>query len=241
MNNKMMKQVIGAGVAAMALVVVSTMVVYPAISQLVGLAVAQTSTKWNNVKDAAAGDNLETGILMVALGLFDGTNFDRARGDTTFGLDVDVTRLPGSGQTPADDFANPSTFLGTWSLVGIFDGTTWDRWRGQVVPIQAGTRSNAVTNSAANTALNVTIAAAVGQQAHVYHVSAACTGGGTAFLNIMNGATTVEFLPVPSDPMKVVKTWSTGMTGDVNTNFVINLSSCGVGNVGTLTVQADRF
>ena len=67
-----------------------------AITNIAGLAVAQTSTLWNNVRDGAAGDNLTSGILGTVIYMFDGTNFDRARGDTANGLDVDVTRVQGA-------------------------------------------------------------------------------------------------------------------------------------------------
>lgn len=53
---------------------------YPAISQIAGLAVAQTSTKWNNVKDLAAGDTLVNGVLMQSPCLWNGSSCDRQRG-----------------------------------------------------------------------------------------------------------------------------------------------------------------
>ena len=101
-----------------------------AIQQSAGLAVAETATKWNNIKDAAVGDNLTTGILVGGTYLFDGTNWDRARGDITYGLDVDVTRMPAvvGNKTPSDAYANPTDHVGTWSLSGVFDGTNWRRW-----------------------------------------------------------------------------------------------------------------
>lgn len=103
-----------------------------AIQSVNGLAVAQTSTQWNNLKDSAAGDNLTSGVGAFNLYMFDGTNFDRLRGDTTNGIDVDVTRLPtnvGGATTPSDDFANPTTAVNDFSLIAGFDGTTWDRVR----------------------------------------------------------------------------------------------------------------
>ena len=103
-----------------------------AISDVAGLAVAQTTALWNNVRDAAVGDNITNGILATSVYMYNGTAFDRVRGDTTNGLDVDVTRMPGGAQTPADAFANPTTFQGTWSLCGLFNGTTWDRCRGSI-------------------------------------------------------------------------------------------------------------
>lgn len=124
-----MKNKILAGLTAVVLVLGSAMVAKTAVSTLAGLAVAQSSTVWNSVKDAAIGDAQTNGILMSALALFNGSTFDRARGDTTFGLDVDVTRMPGGSQTPADAFTNPTTFNGAWSLQGLYNGTTWDRQR----------------------------------------------------------------------------------------------------------------
>jgi len=116
------------GIASLILVLVLAIFARPTITQIAGLAVAETATKWNNLKDAAAGDNLTTGIGAFSIYLYDGTNFDRARGDITYGLDTDVTRVPGS--TPSDAYANPTSHLGTWSLMGMFNGATWDRVRG---------------------------------------------------------------------------------------------------------------
>lgn len=67
-----------------------------AITQISGLAVAQSSTKWNNVADSAIGDAQASGILASGLYGFNGVNFDRIRGDTANGLDVDVTRVTGT-------------------------------------------------------------------------------------------------------------------------------------------------
>jgi hypothetical protein len=109
-----------------------TIYAYPAVQTVAGLAVAQTSTTWNSVKDLAVGDNMINGVLAAGVVVFDGTNFDRVRGDTTNGLDVDVTRVSGTvtiagASTPADGFANPTTAVNTWALLGGFNGTTWDR------------------------------------------------------------------------------------------------------------------
>jgi hypothetical protein len=68
-----------------------------AVSTISGIALQQSNTIWNNLKDAASGDNQTNGIGANGLYLFDGTNFDRARGDSTYGLDVDITRFPATG------------------------------------------------------------------------------------------------------------------------------------------------
>lgn len=127
---KKIQNIVGATCAAIVLVIGSVMVVHPAVSELAGLAVAQTSTLWNNVRDAAAGDNLSNGIFATGLYLFNGSAFDRARGDTTNGLDVDVTRMPGGSFTPADGVTNPTLIPGNETFGMIYNGSTWDRIRG---------------------------------------------------------------------------------------------------------------
>lgn len=51
-----------------------------AITQISGLAVAQTSIQWNNVKDAAVGDGISNGLMASGNYIFNGTSFDRLRG-----------------------------------------------------------------------------------------------------------------------------------------------------------------
>lgn len=118
---------LGAIIAGGAIMLGGVIIGNTAISQIAGLAVAQTSTLWNNVIDAAKGDAQSTGILGQSPYLYNGTTFDRVRGDITNGMDVDVTRISGS-VTPADAYANPTTANQIWSLLGLFNGTTWDRW-----------------------------------------------------------------------------------------------------------------
>ena len=121
--------VVGAVLVGGAIMLGGVVVGNTAISQLVGLAVAQSSTLWNNVIDAAKGDGQATGILAQAPYLYNGVTFDRARGDIANGMDVDVTRMSGS-ITPADAYVNPTTANQVWSLSGLFNGTTWDRQDG---------------------------------------------------------------------------------------------------------------
>jgi hypothetical protein len=128
MNKKVILGVVGALCAGMAIMLGSVIIGYPAISQLVGLAVAQSPTQWTNVVDAAKGDAQQSGILGTSLYMFNGVAFDRARGDTTNGIDVDVTRLGGT-LTPSDAFANPTDISKMWTLNSIFNGSTWDRMR----------------------------------------------------------------------------------------------------------------
>ena len=60
--------------------------------------------------------------------------FYRAQGDTTNGLNVDVTRVSGDvtiigDNTPADAYANPTDALNAISLLSLYNGSTWDRVR----------------------------------------------------------------------------------------------------------------
>ena len=89
------------------------------------------------LKDGGAiGNNITAGIMPVGLMLHDGTNWDKIPGDTTNGLDVDVTRITGTltitgNITPADALANPTTALNGNALMSGFNGTTWDRLRSE--------------------------------------------------------------------------------------------------------------
>lgn len=64
--------------------------------------------------------------------LYNGTTWDRLRGDTTNGLDVDVTRVSGtvsvaSDLTPGAGMSNPTTAIRTGAYNFGWNGTTWDR------------------------------------------------------------------------------------------------------------------
>lgn len=109
---------------------------YAAVTQIVGTAVQQSGI-WNNVKDAATGDNLTTGVPVSGLYAFDGTNWDRIRGSIANGLLVDVSRVTGTvtisgATTPADGFANPTNAVTSFGLMGMWNGASWDRLRGDI-------------------------------------------------------------------------------------------------------------
>ena len=241
----MRKQYVAYIVLAVVLLLGSTLFVSGAIQQLAGLAGAQTATKWVNTKDMSVGDGITSGALAIAPYLFDGSVGNRARGTIANGLAVDVTRAPGSNQTPADNFTNPTTFQGTWSLIGFLDGTTWDQWRGNVSPTQAGTLLNSVTNSAANTLLTITLTGAAGQRVHLYKISrVSCFPNGTSEINILDNVTTIwtSHNPgVPTIPLSLEEAWVPGLTASTGNNMVINIPACGTGNSSTITVQADRY
>ncbi len=69
------------------------------INQIVGVAVAKSRTTWNNLKDAVVGDGLSSGVGAFQLYGYNGSTFDRMRGDTTNGLYVNVTKTAANGGT----------------------------------------------------------------------------------------------------------------------------------------------
>jgi len=108
-------------------------------------------------------------------------------------------------------------------------------------PVQGATLFNTQTTGAANTAVTATIAAAAGTRAHLYAVDASCSAG-TSSVTVQDGATTIwstTATEVGTSRLRV--TWNPGLTGTTNTAMTVTLAACGVGNTGTLAVQADRF
>ena len=109
-----------------------------------------TYLKAVRVKDAGtAGDNVVNGLMSTGLYLYDGSNWDRVVGDSSNGIDVDVTRLDDGGNsitvddgggsltvdgnnTPSDSYSNPTDAVDSFSLLGMFNGTSWDRVRGDI-------------------------------------------------------------------------------------------------------------
>lgn len=72
------------------------------VQQFVGLAVAQDALIWNRLKDGVAGDNLANGVGAMQMYLYDnvGGNFDRAYGDTTSGMWVNVKAFASTAVVP---------------------------------------------------------------------------------------------------------------------------------------------
>ena len=72
-------------VLAIMLVLGTAIIAVPAIQQIAGIAVAETSTKFNPIKDLAAGDGLVRGVGMFSPCLWNGSSCDRQRGSITGG------------------------------------------------------------------------------------------------------------------------------------------------------------
>ncbi len=231
-----------------------------AIRGISGLAVAQSSIRFNAVKDGAAGDALSTGVLVTGLYSFNGATFDRLRGTIANGLDVDLTRLPGTISL-ADNTANPATALPVGSFVMGFDGSTWDRIRGNSVDgldvnvvnaaaiqspaEQQGTLFNTFNAGADNTALVVTIPAAVNESVHIYRLGIRCFPESRVISNatVDDGASLDVWVAsrdaISTDELTAI--FPIPLTCSENTDCIITVPACGVGNFGRLIITADRF
>lgn len=126
------------GLGALALTLALTIYAYPvAIQSVAGLAVAQSSTLWNSLRDAAVGDNQTNGLGAFVLYGYDGATFDRIRGNAVDGLDVRITSastltVTGTAANNADSIAPTATGnVPTASYCFGFNGATtvWDRCR----------------------------------------------------------------------------------------------------------------
>lgn len=76
-----MKKTFWLPVLAIVLVLGTALAAFPvAIQSVAGLAVAQTSTKWNSLKDIAVGDSQTNGVGLFSPCLWNGSSCDRQRG-----------------------------------------------------------------------------------------------------------------------------------------------------------------
>lgn len=101
------------------------------IQTLGGLAVAGPGSSWINVQDVSVGSPIKSGAAAVGMYLYNGTNYDIAKGDATNGMYVNVksTVAPVGAKTPADAYAVPTDGLDELSFMMGFNGTTYDRMR----------------------------------------------------------------------------------------------------------------
>jgi len=121
------------------------------IQSIAGLAVAQTSTRWNSVKDGAAGDNLTNGILVSAPYLWNGTNWDRPLKSTH-----------GDSLTTAYGLNTASFLYGFDSVGGNWDRAHIDASGYLYVDVGAGSVIAVPPTQALTTLLNAVAAATVG-------------------------------------------------------------------------------
>jgi len=69
---------------------------YTAVQQIAALAVAQSNTKFNNVKDAAVGNGQTSGVALVTPCLWNGASCNRAAGTATGSQIVEQAQVGGA-------------------------------------------------------------------------------------------------------------------------------------------------
>lgn len=122
------------GMVAVCLILITTSS-YAAVSNeaLINVNDATTGTLApRRVKDAGnITDASSSGVLSVGPLVYNGTTWDRLKGDATNGVFVNIkssVALTFTGAiTPADTFTNPTNAVNSYSLLGGWNGTTWDR------------------------------------------------------------------------------------------------------------------
>ncbi len=208
---------------------------HSAIQTIAGLAVAQTATQWNSVKDTAFGDNMTSGVLAAGCVLFDGTNSDRCRGDTTNGLDVDVTRVSGTvtvngAITPADN-VSPTDAVDTYAFQGLFDGTNWDRQRSFATNVD-GVAAQAVTTSGiAGSVVYVHELNTAGSFDRIRHSFTQSTTGVTS-----NAAgTTVTMTTTPMSKYTMIIDRTAGTTDVVEIDLQCSINNTAFVQIATIT------
>jgi hypothetical protein len=216
---------------------------------------SQGSSRWNRQREVSTTDALSTGLAAAGMHGFNGTTWDRLRvagTDSQPNTGVLVTgqflwNQTGSAWNRQREVSSTDG-VGT-GFPGVmpyqFNGTTWDRDRGGRTPVQGGSPTGTVLNSqttgAANTAVTITLTGTAGERVHVYKLTGRCSAG-TSSLTVQDGATTIWSTPAGAvGTSNFTESWNPGLTMTTAANGVVTLAACGVGNTGTLTVQADRF
>jgi hypothetical protein len=122
----------------------------------------------------------------------------------------------------------------------VTSAPAWD----QTSPSQHGRSWDGLVISGTNAAVAVTITPQASERARVYSISGFCSSG-SASVSITNGG---SFSKGWVSSSTLIGTTSTGVAwtpapyyGDLGAVVVVTLGTCGGGNTGTLTVQADTF
>lgn len=109
-----------------------------------------------------------------------------------------------------------------------------------MVPTQAGNTKNQQVAVLAGASV-VTLTGGLHTRGHLYSLDAFCSAG-TATLTITDGGTQIWSSVSGAVGTSVfTKAWNPSLTGTISANLVVTLGTCGGGNTGTLSVQADVF
>ena len=197
-----------------------SIVSYTAIMQVSGLAVASTPYKWNNVKDGGAGDNLTDGTLASQMYIYDGTNFDRVTGDTTNGVDVDITRMNDGGNTISVDDGGSTISIDDGGGSITIDGTVTTTPSG-VQDINTATSSTITTGQVTvSTSATLIIAANSSRRSVVVRN----TGSTDMYIGASGVTTATGFLVKASEAFTVDRStaaiYGVVASGTTTTNYI---------------------
>lgn len=181
---------------------------------------------WNNLMDAAFGDNAPNGAMTLNISMYDGVNFDRSRGNATNGWSLDATRSAGGIITPADNFTNPTTAQTTSGLNGSFDETNWDR------------QKSFATDSDSISTVDVTTSGIIGQVSYNYGFNTATYDRIRSGGNGSDIVATATLGALRSQKFNFIfneTTWDKPISGLITGQPLVDNSSNGISNVTTNT------
>jgi hypothetical protein len=224
--------------AALILVLGVSLATYSAVTQVAGLAVAQSGPgQWVNVKDAALGNGLTNGIL--AAGLYtrnaSGT-FDIMQGQG------DNSANPATGKIPvlpcvATSTSNVLTNTNVASLHCTLNGEL------TTSPLQLGVLGNATQTSGANAANTLANAAVAGTRFNITYLEAYASAAATCTLTIQDGGATVYSHALTTQtsaaPLQI-NFGSSGITNTVGNAMQVSISACGGAVTSTINQVASR-
>lgn len=160
------------------------------------------------------------------------------------GVDGTPIAVDSLGRITANQGVGPTLPSGGFFWTALTNGTTGVGSGGvalQVAPIQGTNLLNSSATGAANTAVVATLASTASSRAHLYSLAAFCSAG-SATLTILDGATQLWVTPAGTVTTTLFSAaWPVGLTGTFNQSITVTLSTCGVGNTGTLSVQGDQY
>lgn len=224
--------------AAIVLVLGISLATYSAVTQVAGLAVAQSGPgQWVNVKDAALGNGLTNGIL--AAGLYtrnaSGT-FDIMQGQS------DNSANPATGKVPVlPCVASSGTAVITTTNVSSLHCTT----NGDVTtsPLQMATLGNATQTSGANAANTIANAAVAGSRWNITYLEAYASAAAACTLTIQDGGSTIYSHALTTQtsaaPLQI-NFGASGVTNTVGNAMQVSIGACGGAVTSTINLVASR-
>ena len=124
-------------------------------------------------------------------------------------------------------------------LVGVWLSTAYGA--DIVTPSQHGTQANSFASGASTSAVSVTLTPPAAQRVRLYSFSAYCSAG-QASASVVNStnARTLWLADAAYVTASLKQTnFQTPLTGPVGSTLVVTVASCGTGQMGNLSVQAD--